>query len=599
MGYFTSSDGQPITLSGNALRVGADPLPEPPDQPLCPHCNTEVEWLPWPATTKPASGHYYIDSDFTAQTAQWSINAGTDVVLDLRGHNYAPTGIRNFLVSGTFSIVDTVGGGSMSADGAGNDGTIAYLNGAAAEFRLYSGTLKQGENPSVKNGGLLAANRGTIRILGGTLTGTVGNGSTIWNKRHVAVTVENATVNGSIFILGDDESNASLALNNATVNGTVTVGEKTDVTVSGKTAVAELALTGGNILTLGQLETGAEITVKTADGPFTAVNPDAASYLTMFRPGETGKAITEKDGILYYGDPVEEPDEPEVFLCPHCEDENVEWLPWPGTTKPASGHYYIDSDFTAQTAQWSINAGTDVVLDLRGHSYAPTGIRNFLVAGIFSIVDSVGGGSMSADGAGVDGTIAYLNGATADFRVYGGTLKQGENPSVKNGGLLAANRGTIQILGGTLEGGVLTGDGSAIWNKRHVAVTVEKATVNGDIFILGDDEKNASLILTDATVDGKITVGEKTDVTVSGKTVATDLQLTAANVMTLELLTEGAEITVTADGVFTAADPNAAEYVEKGYLKAAEGRKISVEGDVLSMEAVSLLKKLVSLIGLK
>ena len=585
VGYFKSSDGQEITVTGNALRVGVETPPEEPEQILCPHCNSAVEWTLWPAITKPASGHYYIDSDFTAQTAQWSINAGTDVVLDLRGHSYAPVGIRNFLVSGTFSVVDTVGGGVMTADGSGDDGTIAYLNGAAAEFRLYGGTLQQGENPKVKNGGLLAANRGTIRILGGTLEGgtVTGNGNAIWNKRHVDVTVENATVNGSIFILGDDESNAKLNLKDASVNGTITVGVKTDVTLSGKTVLTDLELTASNIITLNQLLTESRITIAAQDGAFTAANPDAASYVTIFTPADSSKAITEKDGILYYGEMIAPPAEPEVFLCPHCEDPDVEWLPWPGTTKPASGHYYIDSDFTAQTAQWSINSGTDVVLDLRGHNYTTTGIRNFLVAGIFSIVDSEGTGTMCADGADGDGSIAYLNGATADFRVYGGTLRQGENPKVKNGGLLAANRGTIRILGGTLEGGTVTGNGNAIWNKRHVDVTIENATVNGDIFILGDDEKNASLTLTDADVTGTITVGVKTDVTVSGKTVVTDLSLTEGNVITLGDLIEGAQITVTATGIFTAANPKAAEYVEKGWILAVEGGQITESEGVLSM----------------
>ena len=578
--YFKSAvEGTEVFAQDNVLTVAGERV-------YCPHCDQKVVWSLWKADTTiegpTAAGeadHYFIDGDFTNHTAQRTVKG--NVVLDLRGHSYITSGIRNFLVTGDLSVLDSVGGGVMMADGSGDDGSIAYLNGAAATFRLYSGTLKTGENLNVKNGGLLAANRGTILILGGSLEGgnVTGKGSAIWNKRHVALTVENATVDGSVYIIGDDESHAALTLNNATVTDAITVGDKTDVTVSGKTVLANLDLTGGKKITLGELTEGTAITV-TAEGVFTEPCEMAETYSNWF-------ASSDGQQILVAGDALRVgPEEviPEPVACPHCGSTDVSWQPWPGTTKPASGHYYIDSDFTAQTGQWTISSGTDVVLDLQGHSYTTAGIRNFLVSGTFSVMDTVGGGVMSADGSGDDGTIAYINGAAAHFKLYGGMLRQGQNPNVKNGGLLAANRGSISILGGSLVGGNVTGNGSAIWNKRHVALTVENATIDGSVYIIGDDESNATLTLNNATVTDAITVGNKTDVTVSGKLLLANLNLSGGKKITLGELTEGTAITVTAEGVFTNSSPDAGTYFEAGYFACTgEGMQVQLQTDVLAV----------------
>ena len=576
-GYFVSNvEKMEVGVHENALLLQSEKT-------YCAHCDQKVSWAVWNAdttiegpSTQGEADHYYLEGDFTNHTAQRTVKG--NVVLDLRGHSYTTTGIRNFLVSGNFSIMDSVGGGVMSADGSGDDGTIAYVNGDAGVFNLYGGTLKQGANPNVKRGGIIAINRGSVNIYGGTVEGgtVTDKGSAIWNNRYTTIQITGGTVTGSLALMGNTEKTAVLNISGGKLE-TVTVNDKVDVTLSGAPQIAHLDLTSGKKITLGELTDGTDVTVTAAE-IFTEETPDAATYAPWFKSTD-GQQVTADGNALRVGVAQVEP-EP-TFDCPHCDATDITWEVWPGTTKPASGHYYLEGDFTAQSAQFSINGGTDVVLDLRGHSYAPTGIRNFLIAGTFSIVDSVGGGYMSSDGANSDGTIAYLNGADATFKLYSGTLKQSANVKVKNGGLLAANRGTIAILGGELQGGVASANGSAIWNKRNVSVTIENATVTGSVYIVGDDERNASLNLNNAVVNGDVLVGDKVDVTVSGKTVASNLVLTGGKLINLGTLESGASIIVTADdGAITTECAKAADYA--GFFHSTvEGKGITAQGNVL------------------
>lgn len=590
-GYFKSAiEDMEVDVSENALAVVGGKV-------YCDHCEENVAWIEWSGESKPASGHYYIADDYTAQTAQLTISAGTDVVLDLKGNAYTTSGIRNFLVSGIFSVVDTVGGGTMAADGANNDGTIAYINGAAAEFRLYGGTLMQGNAPQVNNGGLLAANRGAIRIMGGTLQGgtVAGEGSAIWNKRHVALTIDNAVVTGSVYIVGDDESKASVVMNNATVD-TVKVGDKVDVTVCGKTVVSNLDLTGGKLITLGELTEGADITVTADDGVFTAENPNAADYEDYFAE-ISGKKISTVENKLAAGEvtaePEPEPDpEPETFVCPHCGKTEAElaaagtpWSEWPNANKPASGHYYISSDYSGQTAQWTIS--NDVVLDLRGNTYSTTGIRNFIVSGTFSIVDSVDGGRMVSGGknTSTDGTIAYVNGG-AVFNLYSGTLEGG---TARNGGVLCINKGTVNIHGGSLIEGNVTGNGSTVSVTNYGNVNITGGTASGNIYVKGAADNQANLTISGGTMN-RVQVGDEVNVTVSGAPVIANLDLTGGKRITLGELITGADIKVTADiGAFTVENTKASDYAD--YFDAADTKQqVIADGNFLCIEESEITK---------
>ena len=114
---------------------------------------------------------------------------------------------------------------------------------------------------------------------------------------------------------------------------------------------------------------------------------------------------------------TEEETEIPAGYCQHCKSvipEN-EWLAWDETdTVPRTGHYYLTRDVAGQTNQIIINLDDDllrntVCLDLRGKTYTVSGVRAFLIYGVFSVMDTVGGGEFAVTGAtGAHGAFAML-----------------------------------------------------------------------------------------------------------------------------------------------------------------------------------------------
>ena len=90
------------------------------------------------------------------------------------------------------------------------------------------------------------------------------------------------------------------------------------------------------------------------------------------------------------------------------------------------------------------------------------------------------------------------------------------------------------------------------------------------------------------TVDGKVYTDKTTNVFfVSGNAVIDYLELPTGAKLGLGELLADAEITVSADGVFTNAVANADAYVAAGNIKAAEGKEITVTAGVMSMAAAT------------
>ncbi len=198
----------------------------------------------------------------------------------------------------------------------------------------------------------------------------------------------------------------------------------------------------------------------------------------------------------------------QVGYCQHCKEVIPEekWVPWDVTnTSPRTGHYYLAADIPDQSLQINISLDDDlyrnrVCLDLRGRTYTVTGLRPFLLSGVLSVMDSVGGGEFAVtgasnahggfammgkgegckDGAGelnlYSGTIRRINTTTdlvsyggllilgdgATYNQYGGTMIGGEvvphtigtTNYAPRGGAIYAPNGNINICGGILTGGV-------------------------------------------------------------------------------------------------------------------------------------------------
>ena len=201
-----------LLLAATALAVSATE-----EGVYCPHCDTVVtDWTEWTATasgshSQTTGGHFYLSRDFKGMGGRYGIASGSEtVVLDLRGHTIESTNNRAFFVSsGTLTILDSVGGGTMigARDGDGN----LYVA-AGAKINMYGGTAKTSKTTVSSSGGcgsvLYVLSGGEFNLYGGTL-----DGSAIATRNAMSGT---ACVKGTLNVYGGTVSGG-----NATNGGNV------------------------------------------------------------------------------------------------------------------------------------------------------------------------------------------------------------------------------------------------------------------------------------------------------------------------------------------------------------------------------------------
>lgn len=201
----------------------------------------EVEWKQWKGTA--ASGHFYLAQDYV-QAEQTDVISGEKMVLDLRGNTISTsTRIRLFHVSGYLAVLDTVGGGRLTArtpstTGA-NGGVVSVADNetAGSLFELYSGIIMPSANAGKsQSGGLIDLGDGaTFRMHGGMLL----NGLTASNKHGGGI---QGIGSSTIEILGGSIVGCEAAEIGGSIYSTGTVILKNCSVIGGKAGS-----TGGNI----------------------------------------------------------------------------------------------------------------------------------------------------------------------------------------------------------------------------------------------------------------------------------------------------------------------------------------------------------------
>ena len=477
------------------------------------------------------------------------------------------------------------------------------------EFNLYSGTVSGGtavshmEMDGLYGGNILAKAFHTnnaypceVNIYGGTVTGGTAE-----------------TKGGNIAVMGNSYARPTVTLNiqgGTVTNGSVYLsGSNAKLNLSGTPVISELDMTAGNVANASGLTEGADITVKAEPGvPFTAAIAQnagtIAAYFASTDPEQVVAVTGDNTLIVSAG------------LCPHCNvaTELITWTELTssmvGTAITLTGHYYMSGDISgvAQTVVKSTaDRATDLVIDLRGNSYSSKdSARCFYVRreentttnATLSIIDTVGGGTITGRYANGGGTL-YVN-SNATINMYAGTVSCEGKPYV--GGAIYVI-GTFNLYDGTINGTDVTVNGSG--SKRGGAAYVTGGTLNvygGTINTGNADEgdciyamNTCKLNFYGGTVNGEIVCSTaKTTVKVSGAPVVTDLNLLSGQKLTVDgELTNGASITVTADGVFTGAltDPAAV----KDFFHAPEYKKIVVEGSALAVADMSICEAAASM----
>ena len=591
----------------------------------CEHCGETVEWAEWTGSNSPTSGHYFIGKDFR-QTSQISIVKDTDVVLDLYGHTYSSTKIRNFLVRGTLSIMDSVGGGEMvTTGGAEFAGAIALVgddpNGSEKRsgFNLYSGTLRlDTENPEFalfKTGGLVSFNGGELNIYGGTMIGghvlnvggciSVGGATSVLNIMGGTITGGTSdNVGGAIYVYNE------LNMVGGIVEGDIYV-EKGGAMLAGAVQIEKLTVPAGVLVDISNLAEGASVGID-GSGVFTPEMENPEDYLQYIHSANDEKDIKVQDNALAavlgkgFFDKVngihveaEKMTDDGVFTaggdvvahCPVCDAE-VTWIDLNayvaanGNSIRESGHYYLSADATIAS---QFNFYADACLHLNGHNITSSARALYVDATSTTMVTLNIMGEGIVTGAGVAhatiprGTVDV--GGTANF--YGGTFKAtGNNPVMTARGYMG--RSIVNIYDGTefvgtsanmfvssqtvnVYGGKFTG-GTTKFGTVPNALNIYGGTFSGSgQIILASGAKSALNISGGSFTGGSVQIaGDMGIFTVSGAPVIEELDLTGGKPVTLSNLTEGASIAVVANGAFTVANSKAADYLAAGYIVAAQ-----------------------------
>lgn len=610
-------------------------------EPVCPHCNvalSQITWETWSGTAGDfsTSGHYRLAADLE-QGGQVKLTGG-DVVLDLAGCQLSTASNRPIYVNGgTMTILDTVGGavvkGKATASGStlfvNANGTLHIYGGTyesaattgkdggtmavSGNVTLHDGTIKGSTSTTAggclqltkgsftMNGGLLTAGNaatsggtifakaGTLTLNGGTIeAGTVGSGKS--GKAvfaYTAATTAPCTVN-----IG------SVTVDSAASNGFV-IGTNTTVNISGAPKLNHLSTSSP--LTIGELTDGASIYLAfTNNATLTQANANMAAYLEKgyLKAAKAGVVLAMENDTTIVA---------ESFDCPHCDATDIAWTAWTGTVTDGT-HYYLSAD-QELTKVINVPKDTTITLDLHGKAITSDTVRAFLVYGNLNLVDSGKTGKVTTGTTGTNGGVFSVQ-AGGHAEVYGGTYIAQAAPNI---GSVAYVLGSMTIHEGVtldgsaakdtakvpstvyskgsfaMDGGVIIGAeakrggsifveaGSLSVTGGHISGGVANATEGSgdDIYVLAA----TNVTLANCTVEKEFHINAADVINISGAPVLGKLKLSTDVLLTLGELTDGAAITVAANGVFTNANENAKAYLEAGYITSSHADRAIVAVD--------------------
>jgi len=511
--------------------------------------------------------------------------------------------------------------------------TVAAATGATwanvrskGTLNIYGGTfhpvtLKNGLQYSLYSAG------GNVTVYDGTFYGRVAAG--------IASSVRGTlTINGGTFVdvvAGVDTSNScTVNINGGTVTGTVSASTVGTLNIAGNPVIAQVDLLADQKLNIGEMTDGASVTVNAANdtvvsNALTAEN--AATYGKYFHALDENLDVTvvtqdSGDKVLQVTDD----------FCVHCGVSigDIQWIELNDTTMEElkircaskteyyylpTGHYKMTGDVSFENQMMigdydsTGKTASDVVLDLNGYTVTlDEGIKSrvFYVVNAGSkltVVDSRPDATHEDDpntlGGRIIGTSTVGGGslyvsAGTKVDMYGGTVLVGELAAPSQGGAVYCP-GIFNLYGGKVIGTTVSQWGGTFYLPSGY-LNVYSGTVEGGIAPGGMGSciytsGNAQLNVYGGTVNGEIahTSTSKAQITLSGAPTVTQLGIPTGKTITVNELTEGARIgvTATAAGVFTNA--GAAQYVDYFHVYDEKAFALTVDGDALALTENTVL----------
>ncbi len=232
-----------------------------------------------------------------------------DITLDLAGYRLRSLAFRSFITvqgGGTFTLIDSVGGGSLEAyynatSTSTSTSRAVYLTGEGSTFNLVSGTIKSyvtngsydgyTQTSTLKGNLIYAADGTSFNMTGGTVTELPPLATTSTSGGMIYLGNGTHTISGGTISNGISSSGGNILLN----KGTLTISGD-DTLVTGGTAKY-----GGNIRNNGTLYiNGGTI----SDGVSSALFGDGPSGANLYLAADS---VTVIDGAVISGNPATNP----------------------------------------------------------------------------------------------------------------------------------------------------------------------------------------------------------------------------------------------------------------------------------------------------
>lgn len=280
----------------------------------CEACGKDATWMSYSAVDYEAhtymySGHYYVDSE--EDTVNWKLKyvVGADhVCLDLNGKTLVGSSRAFDITEGVLNIMDSVGGGVVTASGPTNVETVyggTFFVREPSTLNLYAGkltyTLPTDDRSYVSRGGVIY-NRGQVNIYGGEVSdGAAKAGANIYCDNNAADAVSHLGLYGGVV-------GGNVKVPGASTSGKCIVTRGT-VTLSGDASIVNIMLgsndytpaLGERLIVDGAYTGNVEITISGYADELdigNCVNADLSGATVTFTNSAEGRIMTVMNGEL-------------------------------------------------------------------------------------------------------------------------------------------------------------------------------------------------------------------------------------------------------------------------------------------------------------
>lgn len=458
----------------------------------CTDHTEEIAYKAWTdATSLPASGSWYLDTDVTI-TKEVSVTGSLDLCLN--GHKVTGStgkGLHFYTTPGkggeVLNISDCTAkteNGVYTAGGFYNNTNTHTGTGGGAIYIRAGGTLNFFEgivsgNTTATGGGAFYLKNATATFYNGLLEKNTAGYEGKWYDGgalyldNANVTIYNTGITGNearngggVYMAGScqlDVRGGSITGNTAHTGGggVYAISKSTAVKLSGKPVITGNQLDGGKasnlclaangLVQVSQLEQQASIGV-TADA-FRAFSGKTQDYTANFFSDDTRLQVIYQDEALYMGASGNH----KHCLCQRtltegCDHSQLTFVEWDDPTSlPASGNYYLGVDVVV-SAQTRLE-GVTLNLCLNGHTVkvGDQGGRVYYMTtdAKLNITDCAGGGKFTGATAGA--VLTDKNGKDMVLNLYAGSFT-GNHTKDSGGALVIQGECTFNMYGGKITG---------------------------------------------------------------------------------------------------------------------------------------------------